>query len=146
MGENAGKSLWSRAPLAGMVASEAAITVSVELLSRRAHLSLATILVDRSLLALALLVLIVRPSRAQWMPRAKGLALLRVLTGGLTFVGWFGAIAMLSGRVTQALLLLDALILAYVRGPRRELTANILWVFARLAESYEERQLPRVAL
>jgi hypothetical protein len=34
----------------------------------------------------------------------------------------------------------------YVRGPRRELTANILWVIARLAESYEERQLPRVAL
>jgi len=33
-----------------------------------------------------------------------------------------------------------------VRGPRRELTAHLLWVIARLAESYEERQLPRVAL
>jgi drug/metabolite transporter (DMT)-like permease len=47
------------------------------------------------------------------------LALVRVVTGGLTFVGWFGAIAMLSGRVTQAILLLDALILAYVRGEHR---------------------------
>lgn len=34
----------------------------------------------------------------------------------------------------------------YVRGPRRELKAHLLWVIARLAESYEERQLPRVSL
>jgi hypothetical protein len=34
----------------------------------------------------------------------------------------------------------------YVRGPRRELKAHLLWVVARLAESYEERQLPHVAL
>jgi hypothetical protein len=34
----------------------------------------------------------------------------------------------------------------YVRGPRRELRAHLLWVIARLAESYEERQLPRVSL
>lgn len=113
-----------------MVASEVAITVSIELLSRRAHLSLATILVDRSLLALVLLALIVRPGPAQWVPRSKSLALLRVLTGGLTFVGWFGAIAVLSGRVTQAVLLLDALILAYVRGPRRRYERRTLLVLA----------------
>ena len=34
----------------------------------------------------------------------------------------------------------------YVRGSRRELKTQIVWVIARLAESYEERQLPRVAL
>jgi len=34
----------------------------------------------------------------------------------------------------------------YVRGPRRQLKAHLLWVIARLAESYEERQLPRVSL
>jgi hypothetical protein len=34
----------------------------------------------------------------------------------------------------------------YVRGPRRDLRAQLLWVVAKLAESYEERQLPRVAL
>jgi len=34
----------------------------------------------------------------------------------------------------------------YVRGPRRELLAHLVWVIARLAESYEERRLPRVAL
>jgi hypothetical protein len=34
----------------------------------------------------------------------------------------------------------------YVRGSRRELRAQLLWVIARLAESYEERQLPRVSL
>ena len=34
----------------------------------------------------------------------------------------------------------------YVRGSRRELKPHLIWVIARLAESYEERQLPRVAL
>ena len=34
----------------------------------------------------------------------------------------------------------------YLRGSRRELKPQLLWVIARLAESYEERQLPRVAL
>ncbi|MGO9514600.1 MAG: putative zinc-binding metallopeptidase [Steroidobacteraceae bacterium] len=34
----------------------------------------------------------------------------------------------------------------YIRGTRRELMGHLLWVIARLAESYEERQLPRVAL
>ena len=34
----------------------------------------------------------------------------------------------------------------YVRGSRRELRTQLVWVIARLAESYEERQLPRVAL
>jgi hypothetical protein len=34
----------------------------------------------------------------------------------------------------------------YLRGPRRSLKPQLVWVVARLAESYEERQLPRVAL
>ena len=34
----------------------------------------------------------------------------------------------------------------YVRGSRRELKSHLLWVIGRLAESYEERQLPRVSL
>jgi hypothetical protein len=34
----------------------------------------------------------------------------------------------------------------YIRGSRRELKPHLLWVIGRLAESYEERQLPRVAL
>ena len=34
----------------------------------------------------------------------------------------------------------------YVRGPRRQLRAHLTWLIARLAESYEERQLPHVAL
>jgi hypothetical protein len=34
----------------------------------------------------------------------------------------------------------------YLRGSRRELAPQLLWVIARLAESYEERQLPRVSL
>ncbi len=33
-----------------------------------------------------------------------------------------------------------------VHGPRRELRTQLAWLIARLAESYEERQLPRVAL
>ena len=34
----------------------------------------------------------------------------------------------------------------YLRGSRRELKPHLVWVIARLAQSYEERQLPRVAL
>ena len=34
----------------------------------------------------------------------------------------------------------------YMRGSRRGLKPQLLWVIARLAESYEERQLPRVSL
>jgi hypothetical protein len=34
----------------------------------------------------------------------------------------------------------------YVRGSRRDLKPQLEWVIARLAESYEERQLPRVTL
>jgi hypothetical protein len=34
----------------------------------------------------------------------------------------------------------------YLRGSRRSLKPQVVWVIARLAESYEDRQLPRVAL
>ena len=34
----------------------------------------------------------------------------------------------------------------YARGSRRDLKPHLRWVIARLAESYEERQLPRLAL
>jgi hypothetical protein len=34
----------------------------------------------------------------------------------------------------------------HLRGSRRDLKPHVLWVIARLAESYEERQLPRVSL
>jgi hypothetical protein len=34
----------------------------------------------------------------------------------------------------------------YVRGSRRELKGELLWVVSTLAESYEDRKLPRVAL
>jgi len=124
------ESRFNNYPLAAMVASEVAITVSIEWLARSAHLSLATILVERSLLALLLLVLILRPARAQWMPRSPRLALIRVVTGGLTFIGWFGAIGLLSGRVTQSVLLLDALILAYLRGQHRAYERRSLFVLA----------------
>ncbi len=34
----------------------------------------------------------------------------------------------------------------YVQGPKRELQAHLVWLIARIAESYEERQLPDMAL
>jgi len=34
----------------------------------------------------------------------------------------------------------------HLRGSRRDLKPHVLWAIARLAESYEERQLPRVSL
>jgi drug/metabolite transporter (DMT)-like permease len=113
-----------------MVASEVAIAVSIEMLLRRTHLSLSSVLVYRSLLALVLLAIIVRPAREQWTPRSPQLAFIRVFTGGLTFVGWFGAIGLLSARVTAAILLLDSLILAYVRGERRSYERRTLTVLA----------------
>lgn len=122
--------IFRRMPLAGMVLSETAITISVEMLARQAHLSLATILVERSLLALVLLGLVLRPLGEEWRPRAPRLALVRLVTGGLTFVGWFGAIAQLSGRVTQPVLLLDALLLAYLRGERRPYERRTLALLA----------------
>jgi hypothetical protein len=33
-----------------------------------------------------------------------------------------------------------------VRGPKRELKSHLIWIVGRLADSYEDRQLPRVAL
>ena len=113
-----------------MVASEVAITVSIELLARTTELSLGAILLYRSLLALALAAIIVRPRPADWLPRSPWLASLRLVTGGLTFVGWFGAIALLSGRVAQAVLLLDSLILAYVRGERKRHERHTLLLLA----------------
>ena len=113
-----------------MVFSEVAIAISVELLLRRMSMSLASVLIYRSLLALVLLVIIVRPTREQWLPRSAQLASIRVITGGLTFLGWFGAIGLLSARVTAAVLLLDSLILAYVRGERRSYERRTLAVLA----------------
>ncbi len=102
-----------------MVISEVVLAVAVELFMRRAGLSLASVLWYRSSTAVVWLALFLRPRREEWTPRARGLALLRLLAGGLTYVGWFGAIGTLSARVTAAVLLLDSLVLAYVRGKRR---------------------------
>lgn len=113
-----------------MVASEVAIAVSIELLLRRTGLALAAVLWWRSLLALALLALYLRPGRADWVPRVPQLAFIRIFTGGLTFVGWFGAIGTLSARVTAAILLLDSLVLAYVRGERRSYERRTIAVLA----------------
>ncbi len=90
MGIGSHENIWSRAPLAGMVASEVAITVSIELLARRAHLSLATILVDRSLLALALLALIVRPTPANGCRALRALRCCGSSPAGL--LSWDGSV------------------------------------------------------
>lgn len=120
-----------------MVTSEVAIAVSVEVLLRHTFVpltgavSLAGVLWWRSILALILLAIYVRPRREEWLPRVPLLAAARVITGGLTFVGWFGAIGTLSARVTAAVLLLDSLVLAYFRGQRR---------------SYEKRTIALLAI
>lgn len=124
------RSLWRRGPLAGMIVSEAAITISVELVLRHTRLDLAALLVDRSLLALLMLTLLLRPWNGQTRPRSAKLAAVRVITGGLTFLGWFGAIGALSGRVTQPVLWLDALILAFFRSEKH---------------SYERKTIPVLA-
>lgn len=113
-----------------MIASEVAIAVGIELLLRRTPLSLASVLFYRSTFALLLLALHLRPARGEWLPRVLPLAAIRVVTGGLTFVGWFGAIGALSARVTAAVLLLDSLVLAYFRKDRQSFERKTIAVLA----------------
>lgn len=102
-----------------MVASEVVLALGVELVLRRSGISLAALLFYRSFLALLVLAAFVRPLRDQWTPLAPRLAALRVITGGLFYVGWFGSIGTVSARVSAAILLLDSLLLALFRRERR---------------------------
>jgi len=101
-----------------MVVFEVALALGVELVLRRTGVSLAALLFYRSLLALIVLALYLMPARVAWTPMAPGLATLRVITGGLFYVGWFGSIGTVSARVSAAVLLLDSLLLALFRRER----------------------------
>ena len=102
-----------------MVVSEVALALGVELILRRTGVSLAALLFYRSLFALIVLAAYVMPSSAEWTPLVPGLATLRVITGGLFYIGWFGSIGTVSARVASAVLLLDSLLLALFRRERR---------------------------
>jgi drug/metabolite transporter (DMT)-like permease len=102
-----------------MVVSEVALALGVELVLRRTGVSLAALLFYRSLFALLVLAACVMPSRAEWTPLVPGLAGLRVITGGMFYIGWFGSIGTVSARVAAAILLLDSLLLALFRRERR---------------------------
>jgi drug/metabolite transporter (DMT)-like permease len=102
-----------------MVISEVALAVGVELVLRRTGVSLAALLFYRSLFALIVLAVYVMPPPSDWSPQVPRLAALRVITGGLFYIGWFGSIGTVSARVSAAILLLDSLLLALFRRERR---------------------------
>lgn len=102
-----------------MVVSEVALALGVELILRRTGVSLSALLFYRSLFALIVLAAYVMPSRDEWTPLVPSLATLRVVTGGLFYIGWFGSIGTVSARVAAAILLLDSLLLALFRRERR---------------------------
>jgi drug/metabolite transporter (DMT)-like permease len=113
-----------------MVISEVALAIGVELVLRRTGVSLAALLFYRSLFALIVLVVYVRPARVQWTPLIPPLAALRVVTGGVFYIGWFGSIGTVSARVSAAILMLDSLLLAIFRRERRAYERGTIAVLA----------------
>lgn len=113
-----------------MVVSEVALAIGVELVLRRTGVSLAALLFYRSFFALLVLAAYVRPSRAEWTPQVRSLAALRVITGGLFYIGWFGSIGTVSARVSAAILMLDSLLLALFRRERRTYERGTIAVLA----------------
>ena len=113
-----------------MVVSEVALSIGVELVLRRTGVSLAALLFYRSFFALLVLATYVRPGRAEWTPQVPRLALLRVVTGGMFYIGWFGSIGTVSARVSAAILMLDSLLLALFRRERRGYERGTIAVLA----------------
>jgi drug/metabolite transporter (DMT)-like permease len=113
-----------------MVVSEVALAIGVELVLRRTGVSLAALLFYRSLFALIVLALCVMPARAEWTPLVPRLAALRVITGGMFYIGWFGSIGTVSARVSAAILMLDSLLLALFRRERRAYERGTIAVLA----------------
>jgi hypothetical protein len=113
-----------------MVVSEVALAIGVELVLRRTGVSLAALLFYRSFFALLVLVAFVMPARAEWTPQVPSLAALRVITGGMFYIGWFGSIGTVSARVSAAILMLDSLLLALFRRERRSYERGTIAVLA----------------
>jgi hypothetical protein len=113
-----------------MVVSEVALAIGVELVLRRTGVSLAALLFYRSFFALLVLAAYVMPSRAEWTPLVPRLAAIRVITGGLFYIGWFGSIGTVSARVSAAILMLDSLLLALFRRERRTYERGTIAILA----------------
>ncbi len=127
---NRSLNLWKHYSNPGMVISEVALALGVELVLRRTGMSLSALLFYRSFFALVLLALYLWPSRGEWTPQAPQLAALRVITGGLFYIGWFGSIGTVSARVSAAILLLDSLLLALFRRDRQSYERRTIAVLA----------------
>lgn len=100
---------WRWLPLEILCA--AGVASGVEFISTRAMLSLGQILFFRGLIGFAVVVAWCA-AKDELVVRSPGETALRTLTGGLTFLGWFGAIPFLSAPVASALLLLDAIVVS----------------------------------
>lgn len=90
-------------------------SISVELLLRNFAFSLGLLLFLRGLIGFIITLIVVRPTFSQFNPVSKKLFFARLLTGGLTFYSWFGAIKFLTASLTSAMLLLDTIVLSFIR-------------------------------
>lgn len=88
-----------------------------------------SVLFLRGLLGLALLLIYLRPMLADLRPLEPTWALFRLVSGGLTFVGWFGAIACLSAPIATALFMIDVLLLGIIRNYSSHKKDAISFVF-----------------
>lgn len=112
-----------------MVLSGCGVAAGVDhLLAERAH-GLGEVLVARSAASLLIAVAYDRPSPSTWRPRKPRWAAARFVSGGLTFLGWFGAVEHLGAAPTTALLLLDSFALTLVaRSTQRTVPAVLCGV------------------
>jgi hypothetical protein len=97
-----------------LIATTAGISLGVDIVTRFDSVSLGPLLMYRGLLGILVLGLWKRPRLGELWPKKLGLAILRLVFGGLTFAGWFGAITYLSAPVTAALLLVDCVLLRLI--------------------------------
>lgn len=95
--------------------SSVGVAWGVDYATRESAMPVSSVLFLRGLFGLALLLIYLRPMLADLRPLEPTWALFRLVSGGLTFVGWFGAIACLSASVATALFMIDVLLLGIIR-------------------------------
>jgi drug/metabolite transporter (DMT)-like permease len=101
-----------------LIATTAGISLGVDIVTRFDNVSVGSLLMYRGLLGILVLGLWKRPRLGELWPNKPGLAIIRLIFGGLTFAGWFGAITYLSAPVTAALLLVDCVLLRLIKACR----------------------------
>jgi len=109
--------------LLGLIATTG-VAQGIDILTRLEGIPVSSLLFHRGLFGIMLLLLLFRPRQKELWPRRPRIALMRLASSGLTFAGWFGAIAYLSAPVATALMLLDCIVLAAIKSARINVRAS----------------------